>query len=193
MALVAPKNALSFGAGWLLGAPLGTTVPPCNVVGSTFSDTTWPVGWFLWGVTREGHEFNYELSTEDVEAAEYLDPIATVTTGRTIGMSFDVMQIHATNFKRVLNGGNIATSGSGTTLRSEYTPPTIGQETRCMIGWESSDGTERLYAEQAFQTGSLSVARRKGADNASLPTEWRFEPASDGQPYHHVFAGAVRG
>jgi len=158
-----------------------------------FTDTTWPVGWFLWGVTREGHEFNYELNTEDVEAAEYLDPIATVTTGRTVGMSFDVMQIHATNFKRVLNGGNIATSGSGATLRSEYTPPTMGQETRLMIGWESSDGTERMYAEQAFQTGSLSIARRKGADNAGLPVEFRLEPATDGQPFHHIFAGAVRG
>ncbi len=193
MALVAPKNALSFGAGWMLGAPLGTTVPPCNVSGSVFTDTTWPAGWFLWGVTREGHEFNYELNTDDVEAAEYIDPIATVTTGRTVGMSFELMQIHATNFKRVLNGGTIATSGSGATLRSEYTPPTIGQETRLMIGWESSDGTERMYAEQAFQTGSLSVARRKGADNASLPTEWRFEPAADGFPFHYVTAGPTRG
>ncbi|MFJ8690279.1 phage tail tube protein [Micromonospora wenchangensis] len=191
-AAVAPKNALSFGAGWLYWAPLGTSVPACTVSGSVFTDT-WPVGWVLLGVTREGHEFNYELSTEDVEAAEYLDPIATVTTGRTAGMSFEMMQIHATNLKRALNGGTIATSGSGATLRSELTPPAMGQETRCMLGWESQDLTERLYAEQAFQTGSLSIARRKGADNAGLPTEWRFEPAADGNPYHHIFAGAVRG
>ncbi|WBB94181.1 hypothetical protein [Verrucosispora sp. WMMC514] len=189
---VVPKNALSFGAGFLYWAPLGTSVPSSTVAGSVFTDN-WPAGWILLGVTREGHEFSYELSTEDVEAAEYLDPIATVTNGRTVGMSFELMQVHAQNLKRALNGGNIATSGSGATLRSEYTPPAMGQEVRCMLGWEASDLTERLYAEQCFQTGTLTVSRNKGANNAGLPTEWRLEPAADGQPFHHIFAGAIRG
>ncbi len=191
-AMVAPKNALSFGAGWLLWAPLGTSVPACTVSGSAFTDA-WPAGWVLLGVTREGHEMSYEIETENVESAEYLDPLAVVTTGRTSGMSFELMQIHATNLKRALNGGTIATSGAGATLRSEYTPPAVGQEVRCMIGWESQDSTERVYAEQAFQTGSLTIARRKGADNAGLPLEWTFEPAADGQPFHYISAGAVRG
>ncbi|MCX5066663.1 hypothetical protein OOJ91_12315 [Micromonospora lupini] len=188
---VAPKNALAFGAGWLYYATPGTTIPACTVGGSIFTDS-W-TGWTLLGVTREGHEFSYEVSTEPVEAAEYLDPIATVSTGRTAGMSFDMMQIHAQNLRRALNGGSIITSGSGATLRSEYTPPAMGQEVRCMIGWESQDLTERLYAEQAFQVGSLTIARRKGADNASLPVEFRLEPAADGNPFHHIFAGALRG
>jgi hypothetical protein len=191
-AVVVPKNALSFGAGYLYGAPIGTSVPACTVAGSVFTDA-WPAGWFLFGVTREGHELSYELETEDVEAAEYLDPLATVTTGRTSGMSFELMQIHATNLKRALNGGTIATSGAGTTLRSEYSPPNVGEEVRSMIGWESQDGTERVYAEQAFQVGSLSIARRKGADNAGLPLEWRFEIPASGKPFVYVTAGAIRG
>lgn len=191
-AAVAPKNALAFGAGWLYYAPPGTSIPASTVAGSVFTDA-WPAGWVLLGVTREGHEFSYELDTETVPAAEYLDPIATVTTGRTSGMSFEMMQVHATNLKRALNGGTIATSGAGATLRSDFTPPGIGQEVRSMIGWESQDSTERLYAEQAFQTGSLTIARKKGADNASLPLEWRFEPAADGQPFHYITAGTIRG
>ncbi|MFI6228632.1 hypothetical protein ACIBCR_15125 [Micromonospora echinospora] len=191
-AIAVPKNALAFGAGYLYWAPLGTSVPACTVAGGVFTDT-WPVGWIPLGVTREGHEFTYEIDTETVEAAEYLDALATVTTGRSSGMSFDLMQVHLSNLKRALNGGTIVTSGSGATLRSEYTPPAVGQEVRSMLGWESTDLTERVYAEQAFQTGSLTIARRKGADNASIPTQWTFEPAADGQPFHHITAGAIRG
>ncbi len=190
--MTAPKNALSFGAGWLLWAPLATSLPTYTVSGSVFTDA-WPVGWILLGVTREGHEFSYEIETEDVEAAEYIDPLLKVTTGRSTGMNFDMMQIHAQNFKRALNGGTVSTSGSGATLRTTYKPPQIGQEVRCMIGWESTDSTERIVAQQAFQTGSLTVSRRKGAENASMPVTYSFEPDANGDPYLHDFAGAIRG
>lgn len=62
-----------------------------------------------------------------------------------------------------------------------------------MLGWESTDGTERWVAEQAFQTGSLSIARRKGADNAGLTTEWTFEPNAAGDPFTWWTAGTIRG
>lgn len=190
--MTAPKTALSFGAGWLLWAPLSTSLPANTVAGSVFTDD-WPVGWVLLGITREGHEFSYEIETEEVEAAEYLDPVATVTTGRTSGLSFDLMQLHLTNLKRMLNGGSLSTSGSGTTLLSTYKPPQVGEEVRCMLGWESTDNTERLVAEQAFQVGSLTVNRRKGADNASLPVEFRFEPNAAGDPWAWYAAGTTRG
>lgn len=192
MAALAPKNALSFGAGRLYYSPLGTGLPASTVVGSVFTDTTW-TGWSLLGVTKEGHEFSYDLDTDTVEAAEYLDPLLTVTTGRTVSMSFELMQIHATNLKRALNGGTLNTSGSGTTLLSTYTPPAIGTEVRCQIGWQAESDDERIIALQAFQTGSLSIARKKGADNATLPLEFRFEPDSAGVPFTYYSAGTVRG
>lgn len=190
--MTAPKNALAFGAGWLLHALLGTSFPANTVAGSVFTDA-WPAGWNLWGVTREGHEFSYEIDTDEVTAAEYLDPLATVTTGRTSGISFDAMQMHLTNVKRMLNGGTLSTSGAGATLLSTYTPPQIGQEVRCMIGWESTDSTERLILPQAFQIGSLTVSRSKGADNASLPAEFRAEPDGSGNPFYWYSAGTIRG
>lgn len=193
MVALAPKNALAFGAGRLYWSPLGTGLPSSAVVGSVFTDTTW-TGWSLLGVTREGHEFTYDLDTDTVEAAEYLDALLTVTTGRTVGMSFELMQIHATNLKRALNGGTLNTSGSGTTLLSTYTPPAIGAEVRCQIGWQSEADDERIISQQAFQVGSLSIARRKGADNATLPLEYRFEPDSgSGNPFTYYSAGTTRG
>jgi hypothetical protein len=191
-AMIAPKNALSFGAGWLLYANLGTSLPVHTVAGSVFTDA-WPAGWNLLGVTREGHDFSVEIDTEEVEAAEYLEAIANVTTGRTVGMEFEMLQIHATNMRRIFNGGTLTTSGSAATLRTTYKLPQLGQEIRCMIGWESSDSTERIIAEQAYQIGSVSISRRKGADNAGLPVNFRFEPDSAGNPYSHEFAGAIRG
>lgn len=193
-AVTVPKNGLSFGAGYLYHATLaGAAVPANTVVGSVFTDT-WPAGWNLLGVTREGHEFSYELNVDAVEAAEYLDPLQYVTTGRTSGIQMDLMQVHASNLKRSLNGGTLGTTGSGTTLLSTYTPPDVGAEVRCQIGWESTDGTERLVAMQCFQVGTISINRRKGADNASIPVEFRFEvPSAGGFPFTYYAAGTLRG
>jgi hypothetical protein len=190
--MTVPKGALSFGAGYLLVAALGVSAPANTVVGSVFTDT-WPVGWNLWGVTREGHTLNVDIDTDAVEAAEYLDPLITVTTGRTVSAEFEVMQIHLTNFKRSFNGGTLATSGSGTTLLSTYTLPAIGSEVRCQIGWESVDNTERWWAMQAFQTGSVAIQRQKGADNASLPLTFTMEPDASSQPVYFASAGTNRG
>ena len=190
-AAVVPKNALSFGAGYLYYSALGVSEPGWTVTGSAFVDP-W-TGWSLLGVTREGHELTYEINTEPIEAAEYLDPLLYVTTGRSSGMSFDLMQVHATNFRRALNGGQLSTAGSGTTLRTTLRPPVVGAEIRCQLGWESTDNTERIIALQAFQSGTITINRRKGADNASIPVEFRFEIDTNGDPFRYEAAGTLRG
>jgi hypothetical protein len=190
--MLAPKNALSFGAGTLLYASIGTALPDYTIVNSIFTGP-WGAGWNLLGVTREGHDFTIEMDSEEVEVAEYLDPVANVITGRNVGMEFELLQLHATNMRRVFNGGTLTTSGSGTTLRTTYKLPQPGQEIRCMIGWESTDQTERIVAQQAFQVGSVSISRKKGAANAGLPVSFKFEPDANGDPFLHDFAGALRG
>jgi len=191
-AATVPKNAIATGAGYLYYAALGSALPTNTVVGSVFTDA-WPGAYFLLGVTKEGSEFDYEINVDQIEAAEYLDPLSYVTTGRVASIKMELMQIHATNMKRVLNGGTLSTSGSGTTLLSTYTPPAPGAEVRCVIGWEAQDNTERLVFEQAFQVGSLAVARKKGADNATLPVEFRGEVAASGFPFQYFTAGTLRG
>jgi hypothetical protein len=191
-AVTVPKGALSFGAGYLYSSALGVAAPTNTVAGSVFTDTL-PVGFNLLGVTREGHTLNLDIDTDTVEAAEYLDPLLTVTTGRTITAEFELMQIHLTNFKRAFNGGTLATSGAGATLLTTLTLPAIGAEVRCQLAWESVDNTERWWGMQCFQTGSIAIQRQKGADNASLPLTYTFEPDASSQPIYFASAGTTRG
>lgn len=194
MPAVAPKTPLAVGAGRLYHAPLLTSLPSYTVTASVFTDITW-TGWSLLGITKNGHEFSYDLNTDTIDAAEYIDPITTVATGRTVSMKFELQVISMSNIRKMLNAGTstVTTSGSGTTLRTTFTPPAIGTEVRCMIGWQAEDDTERVVAQQAFQVGSLAIARNKGSANATLPVEFRFEPDTNGFPYLYDTAGPTRG
>ena len=177
--------------GFLFWAPLGTPEPTHTVVGSVFSDT-WAAAWVRLGATEEGHTFNWQTSFDPVTVAELLDPIKYVTTGRTGSMAFALSDFHANNLKRALNGGTLTTTGATTTSMSTLTPPAQGAETRCMVGWESQDGTERLIAYQCVNTGQLSISRRKGSDNASLNIEFQLEAPASGIPFKYIAAGAAR-
>lgn len=171
---------------------LGISAPTNTVVGSVFTDT-WPAGWNSLGITKEGHTLNINFDSDQVEAAEYIDPLLNVITGRTITVESEFMQINLTTFKKMFNGGTLATSGSGTTLLTTYTLPQIGGEVRQQIGWESLDGTERWWAMQVFNIGSAGIQRKKGADNATLPVTFTMEPDGSGQPVYFASAGTIRG
>lgn len=191
-AATVPKNAFSGGPGYLYEAALGTTLPANTVVGSVFTDA-WPAGWNLLGITTNGSEFDYALTTAEILAAEYYDPIQVVTTARAASLKCAMMQVHATNFSRAVNGGTITVTGSGTTQLNAFTPPPVGSEVRIMIGWEGQDNTERLIIEQAFQIGSLAIVRDKGAAVATIPVEFHAEIAASGFPFRYFTAGTVRG
>jgi hypothetical protein len=186
-----PTTTLAKDPGYLFWAPLASSVPANTVAGSAFTDA-WPVAWIPLGVTKEGHELSIQTSTDKVEAAEYLAPLLYVSTDWEGSIKFELLNVNATNLKRMNNGGSIATSGSGATLLSTYTPPALGAETRVMIGWESQDATERLVIPQCFQTGQITIARKKGADIASIPVEFNIEAPQGVTPFSYYGAGANR-
>lgn len=191
-AIVVPNGAVLLGAGYLYKAPLATTKPANTVTGSVFTDA-WPAAWIPIGVTREGTEWSHQVNTDTVEVAEYLDPLKIVSTGRNIGVSFEVVQITANNFKLGMNGGTVTTTGTGATSMTTFTPPAVGSEVRTMLGWESEDGTVRSIWDQCFQTGEVRVAHRKGAANAGMPVDFGVEALSGGAaPYTLYFAGTTR-
>lgn len=194
-AVTVPKNALSFGAGAMYWSLQGVSLPSTfNTVASSVFTGDWVAnGWSLLGITKEGHTLTVDLNSDAVEAAEYVDPLLNVITGRTITCEAEFQQIHLTNFKRMFNGGTLATSGAGTTLLTTYTLPSIGTETRCQLGWESTANDERWWAAAAFNTGSVGIQRKKGADNATLPVTFTFEPDASGQPVYFASAGTLRG
>lgn len=193
-AIVVPADAAQYGAGYLYKAPLGTAAPVNTVAGSKFTDA-WPAAWIPVGITREGHEFSYQINTDTVEAAEYLDPLKIVSTGRSIGVAFEMMQLHLGNIKTAINAGTgttTATSGTGATALTTLTPPVVGQEVRIALGWESEDATERWLWYQCFQTGQITIGRHKGAANAGIPVEFGVEQPSTGSPFAAFTAGTVR-
>jgi hypothetical protein len=192
-----PRNALAIGAGVLYSANAGTAFPANTVVGSVFTDLWATAGaWLPIGITKSGHELTYAPKVEAIEAEEYLDPIVYVTTGRTSGVKFELMQINMTNWKRMVNGGSgaVTTSGAGTTLLSTGVLPAPGTEVRCMLGWESEDSTERWVAESCLQSGTLSRKAGKGTNVGTWSAEFNFEIGSvTGRPFTPYGAGATRG
>ncbi len=186
-----PVPAVATEPGYLFWAPLGSTEPACTVVGSVFTDS-WPEAWLLLGATDAGSTFNYQISTEQIEVAEFLDPIRHVTTGRQGSISFALASISAANLKYAINGGTATVTGTTTTTKTELVPPRAGAEVRAMIGWESLDTTERLICYQCLSSGQIQVQRQKGAAKATIACEFSFEIPSSGDPFKYVTAGAAR-
>jgi hypothetical protein len=156
-----------------------------------FTDA-WPTGWTLIGVTKKGHEWSWSPKTGNIEVAEYLLPLAIVTTSIESKVSFEVAEFTAKNLAFGLNGATVATvSGTGATLLSELTPPVAGQELRSMIGWESQDSTERRFYIQCLQSGDNKVQHAKGTDNATIGMEFSLEQPNVGQAFRQFYAGST--
>jgi len=183
------SKTISLGPGLLYWAPAGTVDPTTAVTGSIISDTL-PVAWKQIGYTENGSEFSYELTSEDVNVAEAFDPISHKTTGRSGTISFEMAEITAKNLVLALNGGTVTNSGTGATAMWTYEPPVPGTEVRVALLWQSDDSLERWIFRQVFQTGSVTVGRRRGADKATVPVTFSLEIPATGstRPFKVWFA-----
>jgi hypothetical protein len=176
-------KTLSLGPGLLYWAPAGTADPTTAVTASVISDTL-PVAWKQIGYTDAGSEFAYELTSDDVPVAEVFDPITHKTTGRSGTVSFEMAEITVKNLVLALNGGTVTNTGTTTTAMWTYEPPNPGSEVRVALIWQSEDMTERWLFRQVFQTGSVTVGRRRGADKATIPVAFALEaPGSGVRPF----------
>lgn len=139
-------------------------------------DTPWAEAWVEIGYTKDGSEFVFDQSFEDIEVAEELEPIDVVQTSRMITVNFAAAQMTAENLSLAFNGGDIDTALGIVT----FEPPDVGDVTRVRLGWESDDGLERWVFRRCVQTGSVSIANRKGADYATIPMSFRATKPSTG-------------
>ncbi|MEV4287350.1 hypothetical protein AB0K40_17740 [Nonomuraea bangladeshensis] len=172
-------NAIALGPGKLYIAPLGTTEP-------TDLTTPWETvsaAWAALGYTNEGSSFAYSVDSENVEVAEELDPVAVALTSREGTVAFALAEMTAKNMQRALNGGDIV-SGTGIVT---FEPPDLGEEVRVMLGFESEDGEERWVYRKALQTGGLEIARRKGAEKAVIPCEFKLEKPAEAKLFKVIF------
>lgn len=185
--------------GFLFWAPVGSTYPANTVAGSVFTDD-WPVAWINLGATADGSEFSYEISVDQIKAAELLDPVKYQTTARAGNISFALMDWTLANLKRVMNGGSLTVvSGTTTTTLSKYEPPAAGAEVRSLIGWQSLDNTVRLVAHQCIQGGDIAMQFHAvdSTDTTTMSAQFNFElPVSGtyaGIPFSVWTAGVARG
>lgn len=194
MALTTALPNVLVDAGYLLIAPLGSTVPTNTVASSVFTDS-WDAAWISLGATEEGSTFNYSTTVEPVTVAEFFDPITYRTTSRTGSIAFALADITLSNMRRAVNGGIAAltaTSGTGATTLGTLNPPAPGAEVRAMIGWESLDSTMRLVCHQTIQGGEIAMSHKKAPDKALIACTFNLEVPTSGNPWTMWSAGADR-
>ena len=184
MTTFAPE-AISLGPGVLHEAPLGSTVP--TDITTALDAAFTPIGY-----TSEGSEVSFEITTDPVEVAESPDPVRYASTSRNGSVTFAMAENTVRNLTRAFNGGTVSVTGTAPNEVYKYEPPELGTEVRRIIVWTSEDKQERWVFHQVFQGGSVTIARRKGADKATLPVQFRMErPVGGGAPFTAYYA-AVR-
>jgi hypothetical protein len=191
--VVATPNVLT-DPGFLWVSPLGTAFPTPVVTGGKFSDTV-PPAWLPYGATTEGSNFSYSTTVEPIKVAELFDPVKYVTTERAGKIAFNLANWTLSNYRRALNGGVAALTPSGAS-GSELTilePPDPGNEVRCQLLWESTDGTVRLGLRQTIQGGEIATAFQKAPTIAAIPCTYNLEiPTGSTKPWIMWGAGVGR-
>ena len=92
-----------------------------------------------------------------------------------------VPEITARAVQIALNGGTITASGTGATSIDKFEPLAFGvTETRVMIGWQSDPGDERWVWRRCLQTGTVAIARQRGAAKGTIPVNFSLETPSGG-------------
>lgn len=183
-----PKDQIAKGPGTLLYADPATALPDYTVSSSVFSNNTW-TGWTQWGITEAGSEWSVEVSSDPIQAAEYLDDLDQVMTGRVVTVKFNLMRVTAALIVRALNRPTPSTTGSGATKRTTVKMPGLGGELYSMLGWQATDDKERIVGENTLQIGSVTWNRRKGADVAKPSLTFKLFPNATGDPFQWDFAG----
>lgn len=192
---VATPNLLQ-DPGFLLLAPIGSTVPSNTVAGGVFTDS-WDTAWLSPGATDDGSEFTDASTVTPTMAAEFLDAVNYRVTERRSSIAFALQGFTLSNIRRARAGGVAAlapVSGTGATALYHVGPTPPGQEVRCMVGWESLDHTVRLVAGQAMVGGEMRLPFKKVPSKATIACVFNFEvPAAGGLPWDIWGAGSGRG
>lgn len=183
---------IEIGPGTLYAAPIGTTEPD-SVTG------VWPAGWVSLGYTDAGSTFSFQPQVAAVPVEEEVFPIRNVVTGVSATLAFALAETTQQNLLLALNAGIgssvvAGTTGISATDSSIWTEmPEVGTEVRVMLGWDAlpkgaTTGTDvkqfaRLIARQCFQTGNLSIVRRKGNNKPLYNCTFSLEKPPSVQPF----------
>lgn len=168
---------VQLGPGRLWIAPIGTTEP-------TSASAALPSAWVPLGYTEEGTEVTIELTVDEVEVAEELEPILYVNSKRTTTLTCELAETTRKRLAMVLGWGATQTDSA-----SALEPPDPGTEVGVMIVWDSeetaagnSENTRWVF-RRAKPSGSISIARRKSPDKSTIPVEFMIERPTNAKPF----------
>lgn len=165
--LVKNPTQVKLGPGLIVTALVSATFPTLTATASKF-DTAF-VGWSSIGYTDEGATLTFNRESEDVEVAEEDNPLKRIGTKVGVSLAFSASGINELNIQRANAGGTWSTvSGTGATQVRKYSPPQPKDQVRHMWAHIGQDLDEIFVIYQGYQTGEITINRRKGANKASL-------------------------
>lgn len=181
-----PAN-VHLGAGRLYKAPLATAEPAS-------ASAALPSAWVAIGYTEDGTEIVTDITSEDIEVAEELDPIDTVQTRRTTTINVQPAEMTVNNLATSL-GGEVTRLNNA--VAYEFPDPT--DIVAFMLVWDSNEdptsdagATNRRWLFRSVKpTGTVTTARRKAPQKALLPMALRANKAANGDAAVKVFPNAA--
>jgi len=185
------SNLIESGPGKIYYAPLGTAIPTITAASSKVA-ATW-TSWVSPGSTDAGITYTESVETADINVAESLYPVRTVSTSKTSRIAFVMNEISDLNWKLACNGGTITTSGTGATKLNTYVPPLVGSEVRVMLAFQANSDLEIIVWPQVFNVGNVEYVRGNYETKAGLSVEFNAEIPATGYttPYQRFTAGAL--
>lgn len=164
-----PTN-VQLGPGRLYVAAIGTTEPAS-------SSAALPSAWRAVGYTEDGNAFSTETTSEPVEVAEELDPVAYANTRRISRVAFTMAETTRRNLALAMNvGANEANDATA------FEPPDLGTEVRIMLVWDSDEDptatpttNRRWLFRRGYQSGAIEVPHRKAPAKSLIAVTFNLE------------------
>lgn len=190
MAAGGNRKLIHLGPGRWYRAPLGTA-EPVSASAALPSGTWIPIGY-----TEDGSEIATDLTTEDIEVAEELDPVDTLATKRTTTITINCAESSVANMATAL-GGDV--SRTNTAVAYEFPDPAdiVGfilvwdsQEDPTATGPDGATNSRWLF-RNCKPSGSGSTANRKAPQKKIVPITVRANKPDNGGSPVKVFPNAL--
>lgn len=184
MAAGGNPNNISLGAGRLYVAPIGTAEP---ISASTALD----VAFRSVGYTEEGTTVRVDLTNEEIEVAEELEPVLYVQNKRTVMLMVQMAEATRRNLALAIGGAANAANDA-----TSYEPPDPGQESAFMVVWDSEETATgnadnvRWLFRSCKSGGQIETQRNKAPNKALLPIELNVQKPAGLAPFK-VFPSAT--
>lgn len=184
MAAGGNPNNIVLGAGRLYVAAIGTAEPAS-------ASAALPSAWRAVGYTEDGTTVNIELTQDEIEVAEELDPVAYVMSKRKVSVSVQMAESTRRNLALSIDG-----SPNAVNTAASYEPSNPGAEVAFMMVWDSdedptvvADENIRWVFRSCKTAGSIELHRNKAPNKSLLPLEVMVQKPAGLAPFK-VFPNA---